>query len=258
MRGRALFLGVFVLLAAASLFGQGGPPLITDDPGTPGDGNWEVNLGFTFDHRNGFTDYEVPQLDINYGYGERLQLKYQVPWVMHSADGAARHDGLGNSLFGVKWRFYEDEKHGLEVSTYPQLQLNNPNQSVQRGLAPRGVQFLAPLEIVKKVGSFNLNGEVGYWFPQYGPGAWIGGLAVGRQMNARLELLGEIYDFQTDRLGEQDTFFDGGGRLKLKGPLVLLFAAGRAFHPGSSQSRFVGYVGMQFLFSTKHKPQEHP
>jgi hypothetical protein len=36
----------FVMLAALSLpsAAQGGPPFIADDPGTPGDGNWEINV----------------------------------------------------------------------------------------------------------------------------------------------------------------------------------------------------------------------
>ncbi len=100
---------------------QGGPPLITDDPGTPGNHNWEVNVGFLADRRPTVREYQVPQLDINYGYGERLQLKYQVPWLIRGEDGTATRNGLGKSLFGVKWRFFENEEHGLEFSTYPQL-----------------------------------------------------------------------------------------------------------------------------------------
>ena len=30
---------------------QGGPPFLTDDPGTPGDGRWEINLAFTSEIR---------------------------------------------------------------------------------------------------------------------------------------------------------------------------------------------------------------
>ncbi len=254
MRARWALLVGFWLVASAWAFAQGGPPLLTDDPGTPGNHNWEINLGFTFDHRPDSTQYEVPQLDINYGYGERIQLKYQVPWIMLSEDGSGRRDGLGNSLFGVKWRFFDDEKRGLELSTYPQLELNNPNRSVQRNLVDRGARFLLPIEVVKKVGSFDLNGEAGYWFPQYGPGAWILGLAVGRQMNKRLELLGEIYDYRTARPGQTDTTFDGGGRLKLKGPVGLLFMAGRSFYGSASgQSQFIGYIGLQFLLPSHPK-----
>ena len=33
----------FVLAVAGEVFAQGGPPLGTDDPGTPHNGNWEIN-----------------------------------------------------------------------------------------------------------------------------------------------------------------------------------------------------------------------
>ncbi len=58
---------------------QGGPPFITDDPGTPGNKHWEINLGWTADHNPGEASYEVPDFDINYGLGERIQLKYELP-----------------------------------------------------------------------------------------------------------------------------------------------------------------------------------
>ena len=38
-----------VLLFATPAYAQGGPPLITDDPGTPGNGKWEINIPFTFE-----------------------------------------------------------------------------------------------------------------------------------------------------------------------------------------------------------------
>ncbi|MFT3792165.1 MAG: hypothetical protein QM741_14065 [Rudaea sp.] len=42
-RYKVLF--VLVLFAIAKLAAaQGGPPLVTDDPGTPGNGKWEINL----------------------------------------------------------------------------------------------------------------------------------------------------------------------------------------------------------------------
>lgn len=44
---------------------------------------------------------------------------------------------VGNSLAGVKWRFVENKRHELEISTYPQLEFNNPTSSVDRGLAER-------------------------------------------------------------------------------------------------------------------------
>jgi hypothetical protein len=40
---------IFVLVyffAATLAFAQGGPPYYTNDPGTPGHLNWEINLGY--------------------------------------------------------------------------------------------------------------------------------------------------------------------------------------------------------------------
>ena len=33
-------------LDPAALYAQGGPPMLTDDPDTPGSGNWEINLAY--------------------------------------------------------------------------------------------------------------------------------------------------------------------------------------------------------------------
>ncbi len=68
-------------LSTRAVLAQGGPPLITDDPGTPGDGNWEINIAFTAEKRKTVRSYENPILDINYGLGDRIQLKYEVPWL---------------------------------------------------------------------------------------------------------------------------------------------------------------------------------
>ena len=52
--------------------------MITDDPGTPGNGKWENNFAITFEHRPDETGYEVPAIDLNYGVGEHIQLTLQT------------------------------------------------------------------------------------------------------------------------------------------------------------------------------------
>lgn len=64
-----------LLWATPSLQAMGSPPLITDDPDTPGNGHWEINLGITTQRRPGARASELPLLDMNYGIGDRLQLK---------------------------------------------------------------------------------------------------------------------------------------------------------------------------------------
>ena len=255
----AFVLSLVVLLAVFSprCAGQGGPPFLTDDPGTPGDGNWEINIALTTERRPDLRIYEAPILDINYGLGPRLQLKYQVPYLVVGANDQPTKSGLGKSLAGVKWRFYESEKRGLEISTYPQFEFNNPTSSVERGLAEPGVRFFLPIEVTKKLGPVEINPEAGYWFASKTGAAWASGLVVARHVTERLELDGELYFTANTNGSERSNTFDGGGRFKLAGPLVLLFMAGRSFRgPASGEPQLIGYLGVQFLFSTKRKPEK--
>jgi hypothetical protein len=64
------------------LWGQGGPPLITDDPGTPGPGKWENNIAIAWEHRGDETSFDLPAIDLNYGVGERIQLTLQTAPVI--------------------------------------------------------------------------------------------------------------------------------------------------------------------------------
>jgi hypothetical protein len=113
-----LVLLVLAAFAAPLAHAQGGPPFRTDDPDTPGNKHWEVNIGFIGERNPGGGDYQVPDFDINYGLGDRLQLKYEVPIAIHEtrAQPASGTDpattgtvigGLGESLLGIKWRYYE-------------------------------------------------------------------------------------------------------------------------------------------------------
>ncbi|MGB8010945.1 MAG: hypothetical protein WCF68_04980 [Terriglobales bacterium] len=251
---------LIVLLAAFSLpsLAQGGPPFIGDDPGTPGDGNWEVNVAAYAERHPTERTYNAPILDANYGWGSRIQLKYQVPYLVDGTDGGPTRSGLGKSLAGVKWRFYDSGEDGTQISTYPQLEFNNPTSSLslQRGLVDGGTRFYLPLELTKKVGPFMINPEVGYWFADKAGAAWAAGLVVGRDVSKRLELDGEVYDTANTNGSDHWNTFDGGGRYKLGEHFVLLFMAGRSFRgPSSNQPQFFGYLGMQFLFSMKHKKE---
>src|SRR2546425_12967779 len=103
-------MSICMAVVAAFTFGsrsaaQGGPPLVTDDPETPGNGHWEINLAATGAHTSGQWDIAAPDVDINYGWGEHVQLKLDVPWLfVHETDQPWK-SGLGAPDLGVKWRF---------------------------------------------------------------------------------------------------------------------------------------------------------
>jgi Putative MetA-pathway of phenol degradation len=251
---------LLVILSALALpaTAQGGPPFVGDDPGTPGDGNLEINVAAYTERHPTERIFDAPILDANYGWGPRIQLNYQVPYLVDGTDAGPTRSGLGKSQIAVKWRFYDNDEKGLQISTYPRIEFNNPTSSLVRGLVAYGTRFYLPIEVSKKVGPFQINPEAGYWFASNKGAAWATGIVVGRDVSKRLELDGELYNTaNTDGSNHWNTY-DGGGRYKLGEHFVLLFMAGRSFRgPSSGQPQFFGYLGMQFLFSAKHK-KENP
>src|SRR6266446_5335818 len=102
-----------VLVASEAAFAQGGPPLVTDDPETPVDGHWEINLATIGSHTSGRWAIAAPDADINYGWGEHVQLKLDIPWLFVHEAGQPWKSGLGAPDVGVKWRFIDIEDSGF-------------------------------------------------------------------------------------------------------------------------------------------------
>lgn len=235
--------------AAGRAHAQGGPPLITDDPGTPGDGRWEINLGFAIEKLRSETLFEVPILDINYGLGERIQLKYEIPWLFLEEEAAATRSGLGNSEVGVKYRFLDEERYGVSMSVYPQFSFNNPTSSDERGLVNPGNELALPLQIARSAGPLELSLELGYSLIEHEEDAWIYGLAAAWPLSERFELLGEVHGVATRDFEEDVLVFNLGGTVELHENVSLLFSAGRSFHDSSATDpELLGYLGLQFRF----------
>src|SRR5580700_9889907 len=149
--GQVLILFLFLLVIASdSALAQGGPPYYTNDPGTPGPFNWEINIGYMpFFYSNQSVSH-VPDLDINFGIGDRIQLTYESAWLRVQNPGSATKFGLNQSNPGVKWRFYDAGESGLSVSVFPQLFLNNPNNAVRRDITNANDSFVLPFEFSRK------------------------------------------------------------------------------------------------------------
>jgi hypothetical protein len=257
------------------LHAQGGPPFITDDPGTPGNKHWEINFGCIADHNPGKAYYETPDIDMNYGWGDRIQLKYEFPMAVYTDSNDTTHAGLGESLIGVKWRPYEhhaagqpksDENMDFSLGAYPQVSFNNPTSAVRRGIVENGPQYYLPIEFTKKVGPIDFNGEAGRWFGnQLVPSRWGRGLIAGHEFSDALELYTEFYDLQdANRIGgvpkQRELTLDLGGRQSLvrSNNIRLLFMAGRAIQAvtrQNSEPSWIAYLGVQFLLGPKEKPE---
>jgi len=222
--------------------------MVTDDPGTPGDGHWEINLAWMAEHSADETLQDVPLLDMNYGLGERVQLKYEVPWLAVSEPGIGTRTGLGDSLAGVKWRFYDaGDPQRWQISTYPQFEFNSVSRSYQRGIVDAGARWLLPLEFQKSFGTWSLNYEVGRTLRTHGTleDQWFGGAVVGRELTSRLEVMAEIQGDFGRTFDRNGIILNSGMRYKLGGPLTLLAAAGAGVG-GADRPAWIGYLGLQF------------
>lgn len=230
---------------------QAGPPYLTNDPGTPGDGNWELNFGLVPAVSRGASADQIPQFDLNYGLGDRVQLTYEVPYVIHTGGGATT-GGWGNGFPGIKWRFVDQGDEGWQVSTFPQYETGVGMLGQQRGIGSAGPRFLLPFEASRKVGPIELDVEAGYWFPRRGAarGERILGLVVGHEFTPRLELDAELYDDHAIDAPPQGTTWDVGGRYKLSRSFIALFMAGSTLSGRSDgEPEFFSYLGIQVLLS---------
>jgi hypothetical protein len=237
----AVVMNIFVVL----LLAQGGPPLLTDDPATPGDGRHELNVAFTVVKFRQATLYEAPLLDYNYGIGDRGQLKIEVPWLFKHEHPGTDESGLGNVLVGFKYRFFDQEQGLADLAFYPQTEFRTVPRSRRVGLVGEGFSLLLPIEIEHDFGPISVCVEAGYLWVEEEDDAWIWGVAFGRDVAEGVEFLGEIH-------GESGRSFDGGeivwnlgARVKLSELNTLLFSAGRGIH---GAPRLIGYLGLQFNF----------
>ncbi len=249
---RRILMLVLGLLVGASAFAQGGPPFYTNDPGTPGPRNWEINVGYEpfLYSRQSIT--HTPDLDINYGIGDRIQLTYENAWLRVKGLPAAAKYGLGQSNFGVKWRFVDGGESGLSISIFPQGFVNNPDHSVRRGIAPQSDSFLLPAEFSRKFGPVDLDFELGYNFVHNGSDGWLVGLVAGHHFGSKLEVDAEFYNQSNVNPYASQPTIDVGLRYRIHSPVVILLMSGRGLQPASyNQPYYVGYFGLQFLLPPK-------
>jgi hypothetical protein len=250
-KASALLLLVFAF-GSPVLLGQGGPPYYTNDPGTPGNMQWEINLGYMPFLYGTQSITHTPDVDINFGLGDRVQLTFESAWLRVDDLPEPPRYGLEQDQLGVKWRFYDNEDSGFAVSVFPQLSINNPNNSVQRGITPRGASLILPLEFTKKLGPVDLNWEAGYNAVHLGHDGYVAGIVAGHSFTNNFEMDSEFYSVGTFRASGDTETLGIGARYKTHPPLILLLMAGRSVEAArNGQPYFVGYFGMQFLLPPK-------
>lgn len=235
-------------LAPTTLHAQAGPPFLTNDPGTPGNLQWEINIGFMPTIARDIADYQLPQIDLNFGVGDRVQLTYEIPYVLQTSTGQPRQSGWSNAFPGVKWRFLDQGEDGWQASVFPQLQTSASASAQRSGIASFGPRVLLPLEVARKIGPVDVDAEIGYFPPRHGQSERTLGFVIGHDFTPRLELDVEAYDDRVSGTPRRNTTLDLGGRYHFNDHFIALLMAGHGLNGAANgQFEFIGYVGIQIL-----------
>ena len=223
--------------------------MITDDPGTPGNRKWEVNLSVTFEHRPNETSFDAPGIDLNYGVGENIQLTLQGGPVLLKRSGRGLIGGLGGTEAALKWRFLDEEKSGLDVSMFPRVIFNIAQSSVRRGLAEDGTRFQIPFQIAKTFGRFHADAEFGPRVSTIGPGEWIYGIVGGGDLAKTTMLMAELHGTSRMSFARDVLTVNFGVRQKLNKHFIFIASLGHDIRsPDDEDLAFIGYCGLQLLY----------
>jgi len=265
---RALLIAASVLCCGRVFAGS--PPLITDDPETPGYRGWELNFTTSFEKTRDGHEMEVPLFDLNYGLtSDRDQLKVEFAVLQNDPEGADAEWGISDLLVGYKYRFLDEEDtcSGWMASFYPQV--SSPTGDESRELGSGQTEFELPFQFQKNFEESKswINPEIGYNIvlgDNGGPNSWKFGLAMGKEVTDKLELEGEvgafIFEGDRDHSGEPDVpFFNFGFEYRHSKNIVLLGSAGRSFRSGEDGvPEFFCLLGVQVLLGKAAEEEEAP
>jgi hypothetical protein len=224
--------------------------LLTDDPDTPGPNHWEINVATTSENLQHEWIFGTPLLDMNYGVGDLIQLKYQVQANVLQRDQGGVIAGMGNSLAGVKWRFIDQTNSSwLEVSTYPQLEFIYPGSSARRGLGDPGDNALLPIEVEHKFKSLTVYAEGGFIWNEHEPTAALYGIAAEYELTEKFSLMGEFYGGFDRAFQDNGLSFNFGFSHPLTEHVALIGSAGRGINgPATRAPAFQSYLALQLTF----------
>jgi hypothetical protein len=223
--------------------------MITDDPGTPGDRKWEINLAVAFEHRPNETAYDLPALDLNYGVGERIQLTLQTASVLLKRSDHGPIGGLGGSEAALKWRFLDQEKSGFDMSTFPRVIFNVTQSSVRRGLAEDGTRFQIPFQMAKSFGRLHIDGEFGPLASSVGRSEWLYGMVGGLDVAKPTMLMAELHGTSRMNFTRDVLTVNIGLRHQFSETRILIASLGHEVRtPDDQPLALIGYCGVQLLY----------
>jgi hypothetical protein len=238
------------------------PPLETDDPGVPDNGEYEINLFSRADLSKDAQSIDVLFVDANYGVqpsigGHKLptQLKFEFPVAADRQNGGSFTLGVGAAAFGLKVNFYNNEYTGLSVSFYPQVEFEAPaTRSVAKGLAEPGQTVMLPLLVAKqfKFFTFVANGGINRVVhdpEREGTGTWSVG--VGRAFTRKVAAMVELRDESSLDLKKNHLLFLNAGMIHGVRRVIVYTLVGHSLSSDDGVGHTYLGIGMKFMIHTR-------
>jgi hypothetical protein len=250
VKRKSLFIALAVCaFATDQVWAQGGPPMITDDPGTPGDKKWEINLALAFGHRPGETSVDLPAVDLNYGVGEHIQLTLQTAPVFLKREGHGPIGGLGGTEAAVKWRFLDQQTNGdgFDMSMFPRVIFNVVSSSARRRLSEDGTRFQIPVQLAKAVGRWHADFEFGPHLISVARSEWLYGVVAGFDVSKPTLLMAELHGTSRMNFTRDGLTINVGIHHEFSKTRILIVSLGREIRSPDPLAT-IGYFGMQLLY----------
>ena len=236
------------LALSCALSANAGPPFLTGDPDPVERGHWEISVGVADERRPGESLYKLPAAEFNYGIAEGFELSFEGAWQRRRADGVPTRSGGDNPIVGLKWRFLEEEKHGVSLAIKPEWEFRN-SASARKGLAEDESTFVLDLRVQKTLGPVQLGVAMARVAPRESEKGWEYGtfakVETAQGHTFGIELHGEGTNDQFSRalmvnLGAQVKIVEGG---------KLLIGLGREVRNREEEKLSLrAYLGWQLSF----------
>lgn len=181
-------------------------PLITDDTGTQGKRNFQLELNSEFVHEDedGATEdgFEFASV-LSYGIADTVDIVLGIPYqhIRLKEDGQKdTEDGLSDISLELKWRFYE--KDGLSFALKPGLTL--PTGDDEKGLGAGKVTYSAFFITTKEIEPWAFHLNLGYIRNENKAderkNLWHASLAAGYGITEKITLVSNIgFERNVDR-----------------------------------------------------------
>lgn len=134
-----------------------GHPMLTEDTGTQGSGNAELELGYAWSDNDASRSF-LFQPQLSYGVSPTLDLIVQPSWLANHDPESGRASGFGDTNLDAKWRFYGSAPLSLAVRAGLDIPTGEDGLGLPHGKASAHALLVATVDATP----FTLDANLGY------------------------------------------------------------------------------------------------